>query len=141
MPGIVPYSTSDSAKYYEDYYTMQGGNGIQVYKGNPMVGTGHARNMFSGLMRSVAPVLKSAGKSLLNREVLTAANVARDVVGGKSIASSAKSRLSEQGKDLLSDLAFATMPDSNKARSRKRKQSTPKRTGKRSRRTIFDRRV
>ena len=73
----------DSARHYNDYYRAQVGNGIQVYKGTPMLGSGLG-NVFAGLMRSVAPVLKSAGTNLLKRGLSSAADVAKDVASGKS---------------------------------------------------------
>jgi len=136
MPRIVPYNTSDSARYYDDYYRMQVGSGIQVYRGAPMLGSG-VGDVFSGLMRSVAPMLKSAGKSLLKRGLASAADVARDVVGGKNVGASLKTRFGEQADDLLGDLAYAARPDVNK---RKRKRATPRGVQKKRSRTIFDRR-
>ena len=135
MPSIVPYNSTDSAIHYDDYYRAQVGSGVHVYKGSPMLGGGLG-NVFAGLMRSVAPVLKRAGTSLLKKGLSSAADVAKDVVSGKNVAASAKRRFGDQAKDLLGDLVSAARPDENK---RKRMRPAPSRRGKKRRATIFDR--
>ena len=143
MSPYVPYFTSDSSSFYDQYYKRQAGEGLQVYRGRRHLGRQSGAgigSLFSGLMRAVAPTLKAGAKSLAKRGLAAAANVAGDIVRGDNFGASAKKHFAAQGKDLLGDVLGAIRPDAVKAPGRKRKRNSRKQRGgkiSRLRETIF----
>lgn len=140
------YSPESSHEFYRDYYNEQVGSGLQVYGGRkimPQAGAGIG-SIFSGLLRAVAPVAKNIGKNLGKRALATGARIAGDVIGGQNFKSAVGRRVRDTGKDLLSDMSWASMPDVNKRRavvtaSRKRKRTAGSaRSGNKRKRNIFD---
>ena len=60
--------------------------------------------MFSGLIRSAMPLIKRGALTLGKGTLKIGLGVAGDVLSGQSIKSSAKRRLKETGKDMISKM-------------------------------------
>lgn len=115
MAALEAYDPTDSFSYYDNYYRQQVGHGVQVYTGRrymPQSGAGIG-SLFSSLLRAAAPIAKGIGK----RALATGAKIAGDVVQGRNFKESAREHFKQSGADLLGDLQYAAMPDSNKKRA------------------------
>ena len=99
---IIPYDPQNSREAYRQYYSaQQRGNGMSVYSGKTTMKGHGIGSIFSGLARSVLPMLgKTVGKTLLNAGVGTV----KSLVGGKSFKESIKSQLKPLGFNLLDDV-------------------------------------
>ena len=78
--------------------------GVGRRVGGAMMGKGLG-NVFGGLLRAAAPVLKKIGTTVGKRALKAGVSVASDLLGGKNIKSSLKRRAQEAGGELLGDLA------------------------------------
>ena len=127
MVVLVPYRQSESADGYGDYYAAQAGGDLPVYAGRAMMGKGLG-NVFGGLLRAAAPVLKKIGTTVGKRALKADVSVASDLLGGKNIRSSLKRRAQEAGGELLGDLASAmsSPPKRAKKSPRKRVRKSPR---------------
>ena len=95
---------SRDSRSYEDYYVRQVGEGLPVFVG-ARVQRGHGLgSLFGGLIRSAMPLIKRGALALGKRALKTGLGVAGDVLSGQSIKSSAKRRLKETGKDMVSKM-------------------------------------
>ena len=76
---------------YNDYYARQVGGALPYFTG-ARVQRGHGfGSLFSGLLRSVAPLIKRGAVALGKRALTTGAQIAGDVVAGQNIKMSAYS--------------------------------------------------
>lgn len=87
-------------RYVRYYLDQQQGNGMPVFIGSPwQMGHGQIGYGLGGLFRSVAravmPLVKTGAKTLGNIALSTGANLLGDVLSGKNVKVSAKSRLNE----------------------------------------------
>lgn len=90
--------TPDASKY-EQYYRSQTGNGLPIYIGG--IRGGGIGSVLGGLFRSVAPLIKRSGRSLLKEGVSTGLNIANDVLSGENLKQSIKKRSRNAGKRML----------------------------------------
>ena len=98
---------------YDDYYTRQVGGALPYFTG-ARVQRGHGfGSLFSGLLRSVAPLIKRGALALGKRALTTGAQIAGDVVAGQNIKKATKRRATTAGRALMSSL-LATPPPSGK---------------------------
>ena len=68
---------------YDDYYARQVGGALPYFTG-ARVQRGHGfRSLFSGLLRTVAPLIRRGAVALGKRALTTGAQIAGDVVAGK----------------------------------------------------------
>ena len=75
---------------YDDYYARQVGGALPYCTG-ARVQKGHGfGSLFSGLLRSVAPLIKRGALALGKRALTTGAQIAGDVVDGQSIKKATK---------------------------------------------------
>ena len=87
-------------QYVRYYLNQQQGNGMPVFigsawqRGHGQVGYG-LRGLFKSLARTVMPMVKSGAKTLGKIALSTGANVLGDVLSGKNVKESAKSRINE----------------------------------------------
>ena len=89
---------------YNDYYARQVGGALPYFTG-ARVQRGHGfGSLFSGLLRSVAPLIKRGAVALGKRALTTGAQIAGDVVAGQNIKKSAKRRATAAGRDLMQSL-------------------------------------
>ena len=79
---------------YEEYYHRQNGGEIPVFVGRRFQhGHGLGSILSSFFRRLVLPFFQSHGKKILANAVKTTAQVADDVLGGKTLKESAKHRI------------------------------------------------
>ena len=77
MVVLVPYRQSESADGYGDYYATQAGGDLPAYAGRAMMGKGLG-NIFDGLLRAAAPVLKKIGTTVGKWALKAGVSVASD---------------------------------------------------------------
>ena len=83
----------DERRAYEDYYVNQSGHGLPVFYG-AHTQKGHGiGNLFSGLFRSVFPILKRAAPVIGRKALETGIPIAKDVAGELTLKESAKTRV------------------------------------------------
>ena len=85
---------------YDDYYMNQAGYGLPYYSGTPYMKGYGLGGILSGVLRSVVPMFKSAGKSLLREGLKTGTGILTDALDGRNIKESASQRLSQSAKQL-----------------------------------------
>ena len=89
---------------YDDYYARQVGGALPYFTG-ARVQKGHGfGSLFSGLLRSVAPLIKRGALALGKRALTTGAQIAGDVVAGQSIKKATKRRATAAGRALMNSL-------------------------------------
>ena len=125
----IPYRADPGL--YDDYFKNQIGHGMPVY-----IGRGGLGNVLSGLFRSVVPLIKRGGKALLKEGVRTAVQVGSDVLDGKNVKASLKSRAAETGKRMLRDTLHHFEETDSPSQSRqgpagKRARKSPIKRGRR----------
>ena len=86
---------------YKNYYINQAGHGIPVYKGTGLQKGHGIGNIFSGLFRSAAPLLKSAAKAIGREALNFGVGLARDALSGDNIKTAAEKRGRMLGTNLL----------------------------------------
>ena len=95
---------------YEDHYVRRVGGGLPVFNGG-RVQRGHGLgSLFGGLIRSAVPLIKSGAMALAKRAFKTGLNVAGDVLAGHNLKGSAKRRVKEAGKDMISRILRGETP-------------------------------
>ena len=127
---IVPYNPSDSAAFYEEYYSRQDGSGMSVYSGQRILDGAGIGSFFGGLAKRLGKTALSAVK-----------NIGEDFINGGDLKSSAVRGLKSFGSDALGDVFQSVSGGGNKANGRKRKPPKGKAGGKRKRQrggSIFD---
>lgn len=125
---------------YEHHYIQQIGHGLPVFRGS-RAQKGHGLgNVLGGLFRSAMPLLKKGVKSLGKEALRTGVEIAGDVLDGRSIRDSAKTRTLAAGKRVAKRAASSVMGStSNKRRKRPSSTRRNNRTGGATRsRDIFD---
>lgn len=137
----VTYNPQDSSEFYNDYYKAQTGFGISVYKGRTVMPGSGIGSLFSGLMRTVMPVIKKNAANVGKKLLSTGVNVLADVAGGKNLKQAAGSRFKATGKDLLGDVRNQIVGEraSGGRTGRKRKRTAGGGGSRRKKaKTIFD---
>ena len=88
------YCCDASRDLYEEYYSRQNGGEIPVFAGRRFQ-RGHGLGSILGgfFRRLVLPFFKTHGKRMLANAVKTGMEVADDVLEGKSVKDSAKTRI------------------------------------------------
>ena len=90
--------------YYDDYYARQVSGALPYFTG-ARVQKGHGfGSLFSGLLRSVAPLIKRGALALGKRALTTGAQIAGDVVAGQNIKKATKRRVTTAGRALMNML-------------------------------------
>ena len=85
---------------YEEYYMNQAGYGLPYYTGTPYMKGYGLGGILSGVLRSVVPMFKSAGKTLLREGLKTGTAILSDTLEGKNIKDAASQRISQSAKQL-----------------------------------------
>jgi len=128
----------EDQKTVDDYFPQQVGHGVNVFSGVPRQRGYGLGSILSRGLSLATPLLtkqlaKREGKHLGNTLINAGLGMAADVLAGKSLKSSAASRLKSTGKSLLSDTVTYLAPKpSKKSRKRKAPSSSVKK-GKRAR--------
>ena len=89
---------------YNDYYARQVGGALPYFTGAHFQRGYGFGSLFSGLLRSVAPLIKRLAVALGKRALTTGAQITGDVVAGKSVKKATKRRATAAGRDLIQSL-------------------------------------
>lgn len=123
--------------YTQYYYRQATGAGLSTFRGvNVQRGSGLG-GLLNAAFRTFAPSLKHVGKAALKQGALAGAHILGDVLGGRSLGSSAKSRLIAGGKRFFNEtLTTPTGPAAKKAKQsiKRRRVGVPRRVGGKMRR-------
>ena len=117
---------------------MAGGWALPYFTG-ARVQRGHGfGSLFSGLLRTVAPLIKRGAVALGKRALATGAQIAGDVVADKNVKKAAKRRAKAAGRNLVQSLLNTPPPPVKRVklikRTPPRRRVTPT---KRRQRTYF----
>ena len=105
---------------YNDYYARQVGGALPYFTG-ARVQRGHGfGSLFSGLLRSVAPLIRRGAVALGKRALTTGAQIASDVVAGQNVKKAAKRRATAAGRDLMESLLNTPPPPGKRVKRIKR---------------------
>ena len=110
---------------YDDYYARQVGVALPYFTGARVQRGYGFGSLFSGLLRSVAPLIRRGAVALGKRALRTGAQIAGDVVTGKNIMKAAKRRATVAGRDLMESLLNAPPPPGK--RMKRIKRAAPRR--------------
>ena len=105
---------------YDDYYARQVGGALPYFTG-ARVQRGHGfGSLFSGLLRSVAPLIRRGAVALGKRALTTGVQIASDVVAGQNVKKAAKRRATTAGRDLMESLLNTPPPPGKRVKRIKR---------------------
>ena len=105
---------------YDDYYARQVGGALPYFTG-ARVQRGHGfGSLFSGLLLTVAPLIKRGAVALGKRALATGAQIAGDVVAGKNVKKAAKRRATAAGRNLMQSLLNTPPPPGKRLKRTKR---------------------
>ena len=105
---------------YDDYYARQVGGALPYFTG-ARVQRGHGfGSLFSGLLRSVAPLIRRGAVALGKRALTTGAQIASDVAAGQNVKKAAKRRATAAGRDLMESLLSTPPPPGKRVKRIKR---------------------
>ena len=77
-------------------------------------------SLFSGLLRTVAPLIRRGAVALGKRALTTGAQIAGDVVAGKNVKKAAKRRATAAGRNLMQSLVNTPPPPGKRVKRIKR---------------------
>ena len=80
---------------YDDYYARQVGGALPYFTGARVQRGPGFGSLFSGLLRSVAPLIRRGAVALGKRALSTGVQIAGDVVAGKNVKKAAKRRATD----------------------------------------------
>ena len=105
---------------YDDYYARQVG-GALPYFSDARVQKGHGLgSLFSGLIRSVAPLTRRGAVALGKPALTTGVQIAGDVVAVKNVNKAAKRRAAAAGRDLMESILYTPPPPGKRVKRIKR---------------------
>ena len=105
---------------YDDYYARQVGGALPYFTG-ARVQRGHGfGSLFSGLLRTVAPLIRRGAVALGKRALTTGAQIASDVVAGKNVKKAAKRRATAAGRNLMQSILNTPPPPGKRIKRIKR---------------------
>jgi hypothetical protein len=129
----MKYCCDDDRKAYEDYYVNQCGHGLPVFYGS-RIQRGHGiGSIFSGLFRTIFPILKRVAPIIGRKALKTGMQIASDVAGGQSFGDSAKARVMNVIEEGINKIVPSESNQSGSGIRRKRKRSNKKTTGRKRR--------
>jgi hypothetical protein len=134
---ITKYCCDDDRKAYEDYYVNQCGHGLPVFYGSRMQRGHGIGSIFSGLFRTIFPILKRVAPVIGRKALQTGIQIASDVAGGQSFGDSAKARVMNVIEEGINKIVPSESNQSGSGIRRKRKRVNKKTTG-RKRRQVAD---
>ena len=103
-----------------DYYARQVGGALPYFTG-ARVQRGHGfGSLFSGLLRTVAPLIKRGAVALGKRALATGAQIAGDVAAGKNVKKAATRRATAAGINLMQSLLNTPAPPGKRVKRIKR---------------------
>ena len=98
---------------YDDYYARQVGGALPYFTGARVQRRHGFGSLFSGLLRSVAPLIRRGAVALGKRALTTGAQLASDVVAGQNVKKVSTRRATAAGRDLM-EIRLNTPPPPGK---------------------------
>jgi len=124
----MDYSGDDDRRAYENYYLNQCGHGMPVFYGSRMQRGHGIGSIFSGLFRTIFPLIKRIAPVLGRKALQTGIQIASDVAGGQSLKDSAKSRVLGVIEEGINTIAPVDKGQSGSGNRRKRIRRSPKKS-------------
>jgi len=121
---VVPYNPQNSSPFYRDYYAQQSGNGLSVFRGATVQRGRGIGGFFSRILRGAMPLLKSGAKIIGEQMIDSGASIAKDIINGKNLKTTAIQNFSSGGKQLLSSLTRTLNSTTNKRKRKARASSS-----------------
>ena len=107
-------------KKYDFYYARQV-SGALPYFTDTCVQRGHGfGSLFSGLLRTVAPLIRRCAVALEKRALTTGAQISGDVVAGENVKKAAKRRATAAGRNLMQSILNTPPPPGKRVKLIKR---------------------
>ena len=132
-------STKDNRKLYDDYYTIQAGNGLPVFVGARMQRGHGIGSVIGGLLRGAIPLIKKGASAIGKQALRSGVEFAGDLLQGKSAKVAAANRAKEAANTLFDRASSYVIPPPGK-RGIKRKASKKRVTSKRAKRRATSKR-
>ena len=101
---------------YDDYYARQVGGALPYYTGVRVQRWHGFGSLFSGLLRTVAPLIKRGVVALRKRALATGAQIAGEVVADKNVKKAAKRRATAAGRNLMQNVINTPPPPGTRAK-------------------------
>lgn len=125
------YCCDESRDLYLKYYSSQSGSGLPYFSGTYSQRGHGIGSVFSGLFRSIWPLIKSQLKDVGKQALKSGINIAADVVDGKSFKESVKHQVPEGIKE------FAKTKLAQYGSGKRKRKVKNARSGKVFKRDIF----
>jgi hypothetical protein len=117
------YNGEEDKRAFENYYCCQSGDGMPVFAG-ARYQRGHGiGSLFSGLFRSVMPLIKKFAPVIGKKALEAGANIIGDVSSGRSFKESAKERASSAFSESIKSLFPQSNDQTGSGKRRKRKRA------------------
>jgi hypothetical protein len=91
----VKYCCRADEGAFEQYYVNQCGGGLPVFVGARMQRGHGIGSIFSGLFRSIFPIIKRVAPVIGKKALQTGVNIISDVAAGQSFKEAAKTRVTD----------------------------------------------
>ena len=96
------YCCDNDRKAHEDYYLNQSGHRMSIFYGARKQRGHGIGSIFSGLFRSIFPVLKRVAPVIGKKALQTSIDIVSDMAARQSLKESAKSRVTDAFKEDIS---------------------------------------
>lgn len=87
-------------RHYEDYYIRQVGHGGPVFQGSKTQKGFGLGGILGGILKSAMPLIKQGAKTLGREALRAGVGITQDVLEGRNLRTSAKTRLKRAGRSL-----------------------------------------
>ena len=105
---------------FDVYYARQVGGAMPYFTGVRVQKWQGFGSLFSGLHRTVAPLIRRGAVALGKRVLTTGAQIAGEVVAGKNVKKAAKRRATAAGRNLMQSLLNTPPPPGKRVKRIKR---------------------
>ena len=104
---LVAFDPNEVEAFYQNYYQLQDGNGLSVFRGKRVMDGDGLGSLLSGAFEAVAPALKGLAKSAVGTLGKTAIGVAADALRGHDAGESASQSFRSAGASILDSAGSA----------------------------------
>ena len=105
---------------HDDYYARQVGGALPYFTGARVQRAHGFGSLISGLLRSVAPLIRRGDVALGKRALTTGAQIAGDVVAGQNVKKATPRKAKAAGRDLIESLLNTPPPPGKRIKRIKR---------------------
>ncbi len=134
----VDYCCDNDKRAYEQYYTNQCGQGMPVFYGARTQRGSGIGSIFSGLFRSIFPLVKKFAPVIGKKALQTGVQIVGDVAAGQSLKEAAKTHVTNALNDGINSIEkFATAQSGSGHRPKRKNAAKKKKQKKRPKHDIF----